>query len=162
MRHLPLIGLAAAALSLAACNQAQTETAADATDMAGNEAMTPATDAAHTDAMMPAHEVAVPFTQAAFETAQRENRPILVDVYADWCPVCAQQQPAIDAAAADAANHGLVVFRLDFDDQKDEQTQFQVTRQSTLIAFRGANETGRLIGETDPQAIAALVASTRS
>ena len=156
MQRLPLISLALTAMTLAACSQAQTD------DMAATETVAEATDPAEPAAMAASHEIAVPFTQAAFETAQSQNRPILVDVYADWCPVCAQQQPAIDQAAADPANDGLVVFQIDFDDQKNEQEQFRVTRQSTLIAFRGTEETGRLVGATDPAEIAALIASTQS
>ena len=75
----------------------------------------------------------VPFTQAAFEAAQAAGKPILVDVYAPWCPVCRAQQAPIAAAQADPANADLVVFRLDFDSQKAEQRPLRVTGQATLI-----------------------------
>lgn len=101
------------------------------------------------------------FSNAAFAAAQKEGRPILIDVYASWCPVCAKQQPLIERAAADPANKNLVVFKLDFDGQKAEQRQFRVTKQSTLVAFDGMKETGRLLGSTDAKAIATLIASTR-
>lgn len=104
----------------------------------------------------------VPFTQAAFAAAQAAGKPILIDVYAPWCPVCRAQQAPIAAAQADPANADLVVFRLDFDGQKTEQRPLRVTGQATLIAFRGRTETGRLQGNSDRAAIARLVASTRS
>jgi thioredoxin 1 len=103
-----------------------------------------------------------PFTTAAFAEAQAAGRPILVDVYAPWCPVCRAQEPGIRQAMQDRANEGLVVFRIDFDDQKAEQRALRVTGQSTLIAFRGRQETGRIQGVTDASRIAALVATTRS
>lgn len=103
----------------------------------------------------------VPFTQAAFEAAQAAGKPILVDVYAPWCPVCRAQQPAIAAAQADPANADLVVFRLDFDGQKAEQRPLRVTGQATLIAFNGRTETGRLQGESANRAVARLIATTR-
>lgn len=102
-----------------------------------------------------------PYSDAAFAAAQAEGRPILVDVYAPWCPVCARQQELIKSAAKDPANKALIIFKLDFDDQKAEQRRFRVTKQSTLIAFAGKRETGRLLGSTDAKAIANLIASTR-
>ncbi|MBX7481046.1 thioredoxin family protein [Qipengyuania qiaonensis] len=101
-----------------------------------------------------------PYSDAAFAAAQKEGRPILIDVYASWCPVCARQQPLIEQAAGDPANKDLVVFKLDFDKQKAAQRQFRVTKQSTLIAFNGERETGRLLGSTDAKSIATLIAST--
>lgn len=103
----------------------------------------------------------VPFTQAAFEAAQAAGKPILIDVYAPWCPVCRAQQPAIAAAQADPANADLIVFRLDFDGQKAEQRPLRVTGQATLIAFNGRTETGRLQGERAAAPIARLIATTR-
>lgn len=103
----------------------------------------------------------VPFTQAAFAAAQAAGKPILIDVYAPWCPVCRAQQAPIAVAQADPANADLVVFRLDFDGQKAEQRPLRVTGQATLIAFRGRTETGRLQGNSDRSAIGRLVASTR-
>lgn len=101
------------------------------------------------------------FSATAFAAAQKADKRILVDVWAPWCPVCAEQQPAIAAAQKMPGNADLVVFRLHYDDQKAEQKPFKITRQSTLIAYRGARETGRLIAATDPAEIADLIASTR-
>lgn len=103
-----------------------------------------------------------PFTTAALAAAQRAGRPVLVDVHAGWCPVCRAQAPVIAALAADPANANVVFLRLDFDSQRRERTALRATSQSTLIAFRGRRETGRLQGVTDAAQIARLVASTRS
>lgn len=101
-----------------------------------------------------------PFDRAAFEAAQAAGRPILVDVYADWCPTCRAQAPAVAAAIGGAQYRQLVVFKLNFDKQKADWRQMGVQRQSTLIAFNGRRETGRVVGETDPAAIAQLIATT--
>ena len=102
-----------------------------------------------------------PFSTAAFAAAQKADKRILVDVWASWCPVCARQQPGIAAAQKQAGNGDVVVFRLDYDKQNAEQKPFKITRQSTLIAYRGTRETGRLIAATDPAAIAKLIESSR-
>lgn len=101
-----------------------------------------------------------PFSTAAFEAAQRAGRPILVDVHAGWCPVCRAQAPILRQLGQDDRNADLIIFTLDFDRQKGERKALRASRQSTLIAWRGARETGRSVGETDPARIAALIAST--
>lgn len=103
----------------------------------------------------------VDFNRAAFEQAQAQDKRILIDVWAPWCPTCRAQAPIIDRVAAARGNEDLVVFRVHFDDQKAEVRRFGAQRQSTLIAYRGARETGRLVADTNPDRIAALVATTR-
>jgi thioredoxin 1 len=55
-----------------------------------------------------------------------------------------------------------VFLRLNFDTQRRERAALRATMQSTLIAYRGRRETGRLQGVSDAAAITRLVASTRS
>ena len=52
---------------------------------------------------------------------------------------------------------GLVQFRVDYDTRQDVMKQFGVRDRSTLIAFKGRREVGRLSWETDEKAIRALV-----
>ena len=99
------------------------------------------------------------FDQAAFAAAQAEGRPILVEVAADWCPTCRAQAPIIRQTAADPAFATMVVFRIDFDRQRDAWRELGARRQSTLIAFAGARETDRAVGVTDQRRIAALMRS---
>lgn len=103
----------------------------------------------------------IAFDRAAFEQAQAADKRILIDVWAPWCPTCRAQEPIINRLAGAAGNEDLVVFRLLFDDQKAELRRFNAQSQSTLIAYRGSRETGRLVAETNPDRIAALIATTR-
>jgi thiol:disulfide interchange protein len=101
-----------------------------------------------------------PFDAKAFAAAQQQNRPILVDVYADWCPTCKAQAPILNQAIQAPEFKNLLVLKLNFDTQKPDWVALGVRRQSTLIAFRGTKETGRSIGDTNPQSIATLVGTT--
>lgn len=102
-----------------------------------------------------------PFTRAAFERAQAEDRRILVDVHADWCPTCRAQEAVLDRLTARADNADLIVFRVDYDTQKAEVRRFRAPRQSTLIAYRGTRQTGILVADTRESEIAALIDTTR-
>ena len=74
-----------------------------------------------------------PFTQQAFTDAQKAGKPILVDVWASWCPTCKAQAPTLSQIIADPTTKDLLVFKVDFDAQKDVVKNFGVQMQSTLI-----------------------------
>ena len=101
-----------------------------------------------------------PFERTAFEAAQAAGRPILVDVAAWWCPVCASQGGTLKQAFTDPRNDKLIVFKISYDKQKAEWKSFGVQKQATLIAFRGKQEVGRLAFVTDKAKINALLATT--
>lgn len=100
-----------------------------------------------------------PFSTAALKAAQAAGKPVLVDAYASWCPTCRKQEPTIDAISKDPAFEKLVILRLDYDTQNAEKRDLGIVQQSTLIAFGGSKETGRLVGVTDQEQIKALARS---
>ena len=98
-----------------------------------------------------------PFEQAAFAALQAADRPILIDVRADWCPTCKRQAPIITSLLASPEFAGYTVLEVNFDTQPAVLRQFKVTQQSTLIAFKGSAEVGRSTGDTRKEAIAELL-----
>jgi thiol-disulfide isomerase/thioredoxin len=100
-----------------------------------------------------------PFNASEFAEAQMEGKSILVDIFAAWCPVCRAQNPILTQITKEPRFKDLVVFKIDFDTQKDDVRALKAISQSTLIAYKGEKETGRSSGDTDPQSIAELVAS---
>ncbi len=100
-----------------------------------------------------------PFSTSAFQAAQAAGKPILVDAYASWCPVCRAQQTVFGTLKQNPKYDALTVFKIDYDNQKDELKALNVQRQSTLIAFKGDKETGRSVGDTDAASIETLIGS---
>ena len=98
-----------------------------------------------------------PFDQKAFEAAQAAGKPILVEVSAPWCPICKAQAPILSRLKSDRRFKELVSFDIDFDSQKDLLRRFNVQKQSTLIVFKGRQETGRSTGDTNAGSIEALL-----
>lgn len=99
------------------------------------------------------------YDPAIFQTARDSGAPILVDIAATWCPTCKAQKPIIEELAARSEFSELLVLEVDFDSQKDVAREFGAMSQSTLIVFRGQDETGRSVGDTDPETIELLVRS---
>jgi thiol-disulfide isomerase/thioredoxin len=100
------------------------------------------------------------YDDAAFKAAQSSNKSILVDISATWCPTCKAQHKVLDSLAKRPEFAEIVVFEVDFDTQKDALKAFNARQQSTLIAFKGAQETKRLVGETATASIEGLLKST--
>ena len=96
-----------------------------------------------------------PFDQATFDALQAANKPVLVDVYADWCPTCKQQEPLISALIGSPEFKDYTVLKVNFDTQKDVRKTLRVNYQSTLIVFRGKQEVARSTGDTNKDSIAA-------
>ena len=99
-----------------------------------------------------------PFDQRAFDAAQAAGKSVLVHVTAPWCPTCKAQAPILSRLKSEPRFDDLVSFDIDFDTQKDLLRKFHVSMQSTLIVFKGGQETGRSTGDTNPASIEALLA----
>lgn len=117
-------------------------------------------------AMLIASIVAIPaayaaepqnFSSEAFKQAQAAGKPILIDVTASWCPTCKAQAPIIEELASRKKFESFVILEVDFDDQVDIVRELGARSQSTLIVFKGAVEVDRSVGETNPDAIEALM-----
>jgi thiol-disulfide isomerase/thioredoxin len=98
-----------------------------------------------------------PFDQKAFDAAQAAGKPILVEVSAPWCPVCRAQSPILSKLRSEPKFKNMVSFDIDFDSQKDLLRKFGVQKQSTLIVFKGKQETGRSTGDANAASIGSLL-----
>jgi len=98
-----------------------------------------------------------PFDAAAFAQAQKDGKSILIDIFAAWCPVCRAQNPILVQLTREPKFDDLVVFKIEFDDQKDAVRAVKATSQSTLIVYKGETEKGRSVGDTNAASIEALL-----
>lgn len=97
------------------------------------------------------------YNPVRFDQAQAADRPILVDIAASWCPVCKVQASVVQKVLLKPAFSHFVVFKVDFDSQKNTVRRFRADMQSTLIVYKGRKEVARVIGATDPGAIEAML-----
>ena len=98
-----------------------------------------------------------PFTKAKFDAAKASGKKIFLNFYANWCPICVQQEPIIAQAfeTAQVQNAELVGFRVNYrdsDTDSDEETlasQYGISYQHSHVYL---SETGealyKRIGET--------------
>lgn len=80
---------------------------------------------------------------------------------ADWCSTCAAQERVIDSLKLSNAAYGdnITFVNVDWDayGQADLAKELRVPRRSTLVVLRGDQEIGRLVADTRPDAIRALM-----
>lgn len=100
------------------------------------------------------------YDDAAFKAAQAQGGEILVHVTAPWCPTCVSQHKTVSELGKKPEFSKVTVFNVDFDSQGAVWKGFKANSQSTLIAFKGATETGRLVGATKADAIESLLKTT--
>lgn len=99
----------------------------------------------------------IPFDTAKFDALNKEGKPILVSIHADWCPTCRAQEPIVSELLTSSEFQGITALRVDFDKQKDAVKRFKAQYQSTLIVFKDGKEVGRSTGDTNKDSIAALL-----
>lgn len=101
----------------------------------------------------------VPFDRASFDRALKAGGPVLVDVSATWCSTCRAQRRVVDGLMELPPYDAFKTFVVDYDTEKDIMRSFGATQRSTLIVFKGGRETGRIVGDTRPASIEALLAA---
>ena len=101
--------------------------------------------------------VGEPYTQEKLDKLNKEGKPVLVFIYADWCPTCKAQGKVLDSLLPTNEFRSITTLRVNFDKQKAVVKAFGAMYQSTLIVFKGGREVARLTGDTDPDRIAALL-----
>ncbi len=97
------------------------------------------------------------YNAAAFTRAQDADKTIIVDVHAVWCPTCKAQAPTLDALRQEPRLKDAVFFKVDFDKEKAFLRQHRIPRQSTVLVFRGKQESARSIAESRAKQLRAAV-----
>jgi thioredoxin 1 len=81
----------------------------------------------------------------------------IVDFWAAWCGPCRMQGPIIDQLAADLADSGVKVAKLNVDENPDSAQKFGVMSIPTLIIFKAGKAVDKLVGVTPLAALKARI-----
>jgi thioredoxin len=83
-----------------------------------------------------------PYTQAAAQKAIASGKPVAIEIYASWCPICQAQATVIDSIRNEPAYRDITFFRVDYDAQQKVAEQLHSPR-ATIIVYRGGKEVAR-------------------
>jgi thioredoxin 2 len=79
---------------------------------------------------------------------ERNDLPVLVDFWADWCAPCKMMAPVFAQAAREQRTR-LRMAKLDTDAQADIAQRYAIRSIPTLVLFKGGREVDRVSGALD-------------
>jgi len=101
-----------------------------------------------------------PYAPETLAAKQKAGESVALHFHADWCPTCRAQEKVFNGWKGDASVPGTLLI-VNYDKERELKRQLGVRTQSTVIAYKGAKETGRLAGDTDPKALRAVLDSAK-
>ena len=80
------------------------------------------------------------------------DKLVIVDFWAEWCGPCKQLTPVLEKVAADYADRGVILAKVNVDENKFIASQFQVRSIPTVYAiFQGQPVADLTPARTEPQ-----------
>ncbi len=99
----------------------------------------------------------VALDEARFDSFLGRNElPVLVDFWADWCGPCHAMAPAFERAAGELKTR-VRFAKLNTEEAQRVAARFGIRSIPTLILFRGGSEVARVSGAMDARSIASWV-----
>lgn len=91
--------------------------------------------------------------QAAFERfLSRNDTPLVVDFWADWCGPCKMMAPAFKQAAIQIEPRARLI-KINTETEQALAARYQIRSIPTLMVFSGGKETARLSGALDQSSL---------
>jgi len=96
-----------------------------------------------TTAVEPLH-----ITDAEFETVVlQSDKPVLLDLWADWCAPCHMIAPAVEDLAVEFNGQALIA-KIDVDANPMVPQKYGIMGIPTLLLFKDGQEVDRIVGVT--------------
>lgn len=107
------------------------------------------------------HLNTVEYKPGVIQQALNQGKTVFIDYYTTWCTTCARQARIIGGLRQDnpAYDQNIVFVQVDWDIYGNHEvaTSRNIPRRSTLIMLQGDKELGRLVADTNPHNIKALL-----
>lgn len=100
---------------------------------------------------------AIKINKNNFESVSSDNRPVLVDFYADWCGACRYLSPVIDEIASE--NPEYLIAKVNVDENPELASRFGIMSLPTLAVLKNGRLVQRSVGARPKRQILRLIES---
>ncbi|NWJ49950.1 MAG: thioredoxin [Bacteroidetes bacterium] len=99
--------------------------------------------------------MALEFTDANFEElVVKSDKPVIVDLWAEWCGPCRMLTPLIEEMAKEYEGRA-VIGKLNVDDNPEVTAKFGVRNIPTVLYFKGGEVADKQVGAVPKSALVA-------
>ena len=84
-------------------------------------------------------------TENEFEDVINENKLVLIDFYAQWCPPCKMLSPVLDDVMEEM-NGKIEMVKINVDENEKISRQFQIISIPTMIIFKDGEPVSKVVG----------------
>ena len=96
--------------------------------------------------------------KSSFSEIINDEKPVLVDFFADWCGPCKTLAPILEDAKADLGENVKIV-KIDVDKNQPLAEKYQVRGVPTMILFKGGKQLWRQSGVVQKSDLVQLIKS---
>jgi thioredoxin 1 len=91
-----------------------------------------------------------------FSEIINQDKPVLVDYYAEWCGPCKTMSPILKEVK-DALGEGVSILKIDVDKNKSLATKYDVRGVPTLLLFKQGKQVWRQSGVVQKNDLVSII-----
>ena len=95
------------------------------------------------------------FSEEIFKKAKDSGKTIVVNSYETWCGTCSKQTKILNQAKREF--NDIVFLSYEQSKNKDIAKKLNIKFRTTIVVYKGHNEIGRIVGQTDKETIYSVI-----
>lgn len=100
--------------------------------------------------------MAIEITDANYEELAKNDLPLVIDFWAEWCGPCRMVSPIIEELAEEYKGR-VTIGKLDVDNNDDVVSKFGIRNIPTILFIKGGEVVDKQVGATNKAALAAKI-----